>query len=121
MNLPVESQPNIPVSCRTSLAFEAIQIEISGTDGHIRSQVTGAMRGFSASLRVRTISSTPCSRNTKKARGVRDPNRPTGYISAFNFFVKDIRPKLLEDRPELLVGQGILAVGNKMARNIVVT
>ncbi|CAM9233608.1 unnamed protein product [Laminaria digitata] len=36
---------------------------------------------------------------TAPKRHKKDPNRPRGYISAFNFFVKDKRPTYVQSRP----------------------
>lgn len=36
-------------------------------------------------------------------RHKRDPNRPRGYISAFNFFVQDKRPAYVQNHPEAQV------------------
>jgi hypothetical protein len=41
--------------------------------------------------------------NTKAKRKTskRDPKRPKGYISAFNFFAKDMRAQILKEQPDL--------------------
>lgn len=36
-------------------------------------------------------------------RHKRDPNRPRGYVSAFNFFVQDKRPAYVQNHPEAQV------------------
>ena len=40
---------------------------------------------------------------TAPKRQKKDPNRPRGYISAFNFFVKDKRPAYVQSRPNAQV------------------
>ena len=43
----------------------------------------------------------------------RDPNRPHGYISGFNFFARDHRPILLEEQPGLKFQPGSTNLVNK--------
>ncbi|CAM9373126.1 unnamed protein product, partial [Discosporangium mesarthrocarpum] len=45
------------------------------------------------------------SRTSKRQK--RDPNRPRGYISAFNFFVQDKRPVYIKLHPEVQVGHSL--------------
>eukprot|EP00904_Undaria_pinnatifida_P011896 jgi/Undpi1/7837/HiC_scaffold_23.g10310.m2 len=60
---------------------------------HPRALVHGKHRPSKPQARVAYESATAPKRHKK------DPNRPRGYISAFNFFVKDKRPTYVQNRP----------------------
>ena len=66
---------------------------------HPRALVHGKHRPSKPQARVAYESATAPKRHKK------DPNRPRGYISAFNFFVKDKRPTYVQNRPNAQVRQ----------------
>ena len=64
---------------------------------HARVLGHGRSRSSKPQARVSYESATAPKRHKK------DPNRPRGYISAFNFFVKDKRPTYVQGRPNAQV------------------
>ena len=112
--MPRLSTPSITGACpeqRAETIFDWMISKRGPTLSEIAHQCVSfsALTGRVAHRRVSCTSLTRISWTTltgeaKKRRTPkkkRDPNKPQGYISAFNFWVRDVRPKMLALYPQL--------------------